>query len=157
MTTPVITRKAQSDGEKMEMTTPVITKKVSLRHVFYSVNVHCFLYIRYNHVLPFWFLLEDIVETGEEVILSTGHFENVYKVFLVWFYNQDDLKLSYNAKKIVATFIFMLNAFYYFNLKPFYCQRLLLLFENHFFFLGSRNYCRKISVPCMKFSVIELN
>lgn len=28
MTTPVITRKTQSDGEKMEMTTPVITKKV---------------------------------------------------------------------------------------------------------------------------------
>ncbi|KAK4767122.1 hypothetical protein SAY86_014872 [Trapa natans] len=28
MTTPVYTRKAQSDGEKMEMTTPVITKKV---------------------------------------------------------------------------------------------------------------------------------
>ncbi|XP_050228612.1 heme-binding-like protein At3g10130, chloroplastic [Mercurialis annua] len=28
MTTPVFTRKAQSDGEKMEMTTPVITKKV---------------------------------------------------------------------------------------------------------------------------------
>lgn len=32
MTTPVFTRKTQSDGEKMEMTTPVITKKVSLRH-----------------------------------------------------------------------------------------------------------------------------
>lgn len=29
MTTPVYTRKAQSDGEKMEMTTPVITKKVN--------------------------------------------------------------------------------------------------------------------------------
>ncbi|PON83085.1 SOUL heme-binding protein [Trema orientale] len=28
MTTPVITRKAQSNGEKMEMTTPVITKRV---------------------------------------------------------------------------------------------------------------------------------
>ncbi|KAL6141750.1 hypothetical protein ACLB2K_060037 [Fragaria x ananassa] len=28
MTTPVFTRKAQSDGEKMEMTTPVITKRV---------------------------------------------------------------------------------------------------------------------------------
>ncbi|XP_002528755.2 heme-binding-like protein At3g10130, chloroplastic [Ricinus communis] len=28
MTTPVFTRKVQSDGEKMEMTTPVITKKV---------------------------------------------------------------------------------------------------------------------------------
>lgn len=28
MTTPVITRAAQSDGKKMEMTTPVITKKV---------------------------------------------------------------------------------------------------------------------------------
>ncbi|KDO70421.1 hypothetical protein CISIN_1g0224722mg, partial [Citrus sinensis] len=27
MTTPVITRKTQSDGEKMEMTTPVISKK----------------------------------------------------------------------------------------------------------------------------------
>ncbi|MCL7047383.1 hypothetical protein MKW94_001760 [Papaver nudicaule] len=27
MTTPVITRKAQSEGEKMDMTTPVITKK----------------------------------------------------------------------------------------------------------------------------------
>lgn len=30
MTTPVITRKTQSDGEKMEMTTPVISKKVNL-------------------------------------------------------------------------------------------------------------------------------
>lgn len=30
MTTPVITRKTQSDGEKMEMTTPVITNKVSV-------------------------------------------------------------------------------------------------------------------------------
>ncbi|PKI38518.1 hypothetical protein CRG98_041083 [Punica granatum] len=29
MTTPVYTRKAQSDGERMEMTTPVITKKVN--------------------------------------------------------------------------------------------------------------------------------
>ena len=29
MTTPVITRKAQANGEKMEMTTPVITKKVT--------------------------------------------------------------------------------------------------------------------------------
>ncbi|KAK3226855.1 hypothetical protein Dsin_006717 [Dipteronia sinensis] len=28
MTTPVLTRKAQSDGEKMEMTTPVITKRL---------------------------------------------------------------------------------------------------------------------------------
>lgn len=28
MTTPVVTRKSQSNGEKMEMTTPVITKKV---------------------------------------------------------------------------------------------------------------------------------
>ncbi|KAG5583104.1 hypothetical protein H5410_053731 [Solanum commersonii] len=28
MTTPVITRRTQSDGEKMEMTTPVITKRV---------------------------------------------------------------------------------------------------------------------------------
>lgn len=28
MTTPVFTRRTQSDGEKMEMTTPVITKKV---------------------------------------------------------------------------------------------------------------------------------
>jgi hypothetical protein len=28
MTTPVFTRKANSDGEKMEMTTPVITKRV---------------------------------------------------------------------------------------------------------------------------------
>lgn len=28
MTTPVITRKSQSDGEKMEMTTPVITRKI---------------------------------------------------------------------------------------------------------------------------------
>jgi hypothetical protein len=28
MTTPVFTRKTQSDGEKMEMTTPVITKRV---------------------------------------------------------------------------------------------------------------------------------
>ncbi|KAK9291128.1 hypothetical protein L1049_009315 [Liquidambar formosana] len=28
MTTPVITRKAESDGKKMEMTTPVITKKL---------------------------------------------------------------------------------------------------------------------------------
>lgn len=28
MTTPVITRKSQSDGEKMEMTTPVITRKM---------------------------------------------------------------------------------------------------------------------------------
>lgn len=27
MTTPVITRRTQSDGERMEMTTPVITKK----------------------------------------------------------------------------------------------------------------------------------
>ena len=32
MTTPVFTRKTQSDGEKMEMTTPVITKKVRLLH-----------------------------------------------------------------------------------------------------------------------------
>lgn len=32
MTTPVFTRKVQSDGEKMEMTTPVITKKVRLLH-----------------------------------------------------------------------------------------------------------------------------
>lgn len=30
MTTPVITRRTQSDGEKMEMTTPVITKRVQL-------------------------------------------------------------------------------------------------------------------------------
>lgn len=30
MTTPVVTRKAQSVGEKMEMTTPVITTKVSI-------------------------------------------------------------------------------------------------------------------------------
>lgn len=30
MTTPAITRKTQSDGEKMEMTTPVISKKVNL-------------------------------------------------------------------------------------------------------------------------------
>ena len=30
MTTPVYTRKVQSDGEKMEMTTPVITKRVTL-------------------------------------------------------------------------------------------------------------------------------
>ncbi|KAJ0028582.1 hypothetical protein Pint_36014 [Pistacia integerrima] len=29
MTTPVITRKSQSDGEKMEMTTPVITKRLT--------------------------------------------------------------------------------------------------------------------------------
>lgn len=28
MTTPVFTRKTQSDGEKMEMTTPVITRKL---------------------------------------------------------------------------------------------------------------------------------
>lgn len=28
MTTPVFTRKTQSDGERMEMTTPVITRKV---------------------------------------------------------------------------------------------------------------------------------
>lgn len=30
MTTPVVTRKVQSVGEKMEMTTPVITSKVLL-------------------------------------------------------------------------------------------------------------------------------
>lgn len=30
MTTPVFTRRDQSDGKKMEMTTPVITKKVRL-------------------------------------------------------------------------------------------------------------------------------
>lgn len=30
MTTPVVTRKVQSVGEKMEMTTPVITSKVYL-------------------------------------------------------------------------------------------------------------------------------
>ena len=29
MTTPVVTRKVQSVGEKMEMTTPVITRKVN--------------------------------------------------------------------------------------------------------------------------------
>jgi len=29
MTTPVITRKVQSNGEKMDMTTPVITKQAS--------------------------------------------------------------------------------------------------------------------------------
>lgn len=30
MTTPVITRRIKSDGEKMDMTTPVITTKVKL-------------------------------------------------------------------------------------------------------------------------------
>jgi len=30
MTTPVVTRKVQSVGEKMEMTTPVITSKVNI-------------------------------------------------------------------------------------------------------------------------------
>lgn len=38
MTTPVYTRKVQSEGEKMEMTTPVITKRVTLMHSSY-VNV----------------------------------------------------------------------------------------------------------------------
>lgn len=32
MTTPVVTRKVQSVGEKMEMTTPVITRKVNIYH-----------------------------------------------------------------------------------------------------------------------------
>lgn len=40
MTTPVYTRKVQSEGEKMEMTTPVITKRVTLMHSSY-VNVIC--------------------------------------------------------------------------------------------------------------------
>lgn len=35
MTTPVFTRKSQSDGEKMEMTTPVITKRV---HIYFFLS-----------------------------------------------------------------------------------------------------------------------
>lgn len=34
MTTPVFTRTAQSDGEKMEMTTPVITKRVIFLYMY---------------------------------------------------------------------------------------------------------------------------
>lgn len=37
MTTPVFTRKAQSEGEKMEMTTPVITKRVRLLLIFWVI------------------------------------------------------------------------------------------------------------------------
>lgn len=34
MTTPVFTRRTQSQGEKMDMTTPVITKRVRLNIFF---------------------------------------------------------------------------------------------------------------------------
>ena len=33
MTTPVFTRRTQSEGEKMEMTTPVVTKRVRLNYL----------------------------------------------------------------------------------------------------------------------------
>lgn len=42
MTTPVITRKTQADGEKMEMTTPVITKRVCFVHGSYISNIFSF-------------------------------------------------------------------------------------------------------------------
>lgn len=38
MTTPVYTRKAQSDSEKMEMTTPVITKQVCLLFISWDLS-----------------------------------------------------------------------------------------------------------------------
>lgn len=34
MTTPVFTRKAKSEGEKMDMTTPVITRRVKLSFLY---------------------------------------------------------------------------------------------------------------------------
>ena len=41
MTTPVFTRRNQSDGEKMEMVTPVITKKVRPCLVGRKFSVFC--------------------------------------------------------------------------------------------------------------------
>lgn len=39
MTTPVITRKVQTDGEKMDMTTPVITKQASYCNLLHSAHI----------------------------------------------------------------------------------------------------------------------
>lgn len=46
MTTPVITSRTRSDGERMEMTTPVITKKVRFR-----VRIACFNFLRVSEIL----------------------------------------------------------------------------------------------------------
>lgn len=56
MTTPVYTRKQESDGEKMDMTTPVITKRVSFLHAFPFLSILTQLYVcfkkrRYNQIL----------------------------------------------------------------------------------------------------------
>lgn len=42
MTTPVYTRKSQSDGVKMDMTTPVITNKASSSVIQFSLCSICF-------------------------------------------------------------------------------------------------------------------
>lgn len=57
MTTPVLTRRAQSEGEKMEMTTPVITSKVGF--ILQGPTLHMLYYttycvLLYSNVIRYW-------------------------------------------------------------------------------------------------------